>query len=557
MSRRISTLQDANLGIDRDADSKYDNIKIVADSIELISSVAESVNLSEANSKESENSARESALSAESYADLAAADSVKTAEDATAADSAANTALSYANYVGRWDDQSGVATVPMSVRHGDIVWMLDQDLANIAENEPGIGDGWFYVGSSSSETSNALQLGGQMPSFYLSNDNMEESDTRKFASQELIDKVEGVEDGATADQSAAEIKVAYESNSNTNNFTDTQVTKLENIEAGANNYTLPFSDNSGNWNSAYGWGNHALAGYKTTDTDTHRAIESVPVNNNTEVSISSHWANVHKNDATAHPRDARNQIAGDYAEDGHAHSYNDLDNLPTVSSDTTSTSTTNIANSNAVKLVHDIASGALQVVDVIDSLNSLESGKPLSANQGKVLNDAINTINALLASDDTTLDEMQELVDYVKVNKSSLENLSIANIAGLQTSLDGKVNNSRVLTDVPANALFTDTNTDTDTTYSAGSLLDLSGTTFNVDLSELPDGTGAITSADELVYLDNGVQKRKSFYEVGLSEFSNDSGFITASSDVVVSSPTKRGGFKHTFSNGVLNLITT
>ena len=48
------------------------------------------------------------------------------------------------------------------------------------------------------------------------------------------------------------------------------------------------------------------------------------------------------------------------------------------------------------------------------------------------------------------------------------------------------------------------------TTYSAGSLLDLSTTTFNVDLTELTDGTADVVgSEDELVYLDDSVQKRK------------------------------------------------
>ena len=58
----------------------------------------------------------------------------------------------------------------------------------------------------------------------------------------------------------------------------------------------------------------------------------------------------------------------------------------------------------------------------------------------------------------------------------------------------------------------------TDTTYSAGSLLDLSGTTFNVDLTELTDGTADVVgSADELVYLDDGTQKRKQIDEIKLS----------------------------------------
>lgn len=42
-----------------------------------------------------------------------------------------------------------------------------------------------------------------------------------------------VEDGATADQTASEIKTAYESNADTNAFTDTEKTKLSGIETGA------------------------------------------------------------------------------------------------------------------------------------------------------------------------------------------------------------------------------------------------------------------------------------------------------------------------------------
>jgi hypothetical protein len=44
-------------------------------------------------------------------------------------------------------------------------------------------------------------------------------------------KLDGIESGATADQTAAEIKTAYESNSNTNAFTDAEQTKLSGIES--------------------------------------------------------------------------------------------------------------------------------------------------------------------------------------------------------------------------------------------------------------------------------------------------------------------------------------
>ncbi len=56
-----------------------------------------------------------------------------------------------------------------------------------------------------------------------------------------------------------------------------------------------------------------------------------------------------------------------------------------------------------------------------------------------VVSGKVKDIEALLASNDINLDEMQELVDYIKANRDSLTSLSIANIAGLQAALDSKV----------------------------------------------------------------------------------------------------------------------
>ena len=59
-----------------------------------------------------------------------------------------------------------------------------------------------------------------------------EADTNAFTDAEKT-KLSGIETGATADQSASEIKTAYESNSDTNAFTDSEKTKLSGIETGA------------------------------------------------------------------------------------------------------------------------------------------------------------------------------------------------------------------------------------------------------------------------------------------------------------------------------------
>jgi len=59
------------------------------------------------------------------------------------------------------------------------------------------------------------------------------SDQILFAQQEITDKLSGIEEGATADQTNAEIKTAYEANSDTNAFTDALQSKLNAIEASA------------------------------------------------------------------------------------------------------------------------------------------------------------------------------------------------------------------------------------------------------------------------------------------------------------------------------------
>lgn len=58
------------------------------------------------------------------------------------------------------------------------------------------------------------------------------SDTNAFTDAEKA-KLSTVEAGATGDQTASEIKTAYESNADTNAFTDAEKTKLAGVEAGA------------------------------------------------------------------------------------------------------------------------------------------------------------------------------------------------------------------------------------------------------------------------------------------------------------------------------------
>lgn len=86
----------------------------------------------------------------------------------------------------------------------------------------------------------------------------------------------------------------------------------------------------------------------------------------------------------------------------------------------------------------DITALEIDKIDKTSIINDLVTGgttNVLSAQQGVVLMGLINNINSLLSSDTSTLDSLQEVVDFIEANRDDLDNLTISNIAGLQTEL--------------------------------------------------------------------------------------------------------------------------
>ena len=77
--------------------------------------------------------------------------------------------------------------------------------------------------------------------------------------------------------------------------------------------------------------------------------------------------------------------------------------------------------------------------DVVDNVTSNVADRPLSAAQGLILKQYIDNINTLLTSDEVSLNELQEIVDFIELNRTTLETLTIASVAGLQTALNSKV----------------------------------------------------------------------------------------------------------------------
>ena len=96
------------------------------------------------NAQNAENNALASAATASAQA--AAGHVVTAAAHAAAASTSATAAAALANFKGAWSALSGALNTPASVLHLGQVWMLLNNLANVASAEPGINSAsWFAV----------------------------------------------------------------------------------------------------------------------------------------------------------------------------------------------------------------------------------------------------------------------------------------------------------------------------------------------------------------------------------------------------------------------------
>ena len=80
---------------------------------------------------------------------------------------------------------------------------------------------------------------------------------------------------------------------------------------------------------------------------------------------------------------------------------------------------------------------------IVNALDSTSTDAPLSAYQGKVLKGMIDAINTLLASDDTSLDQLQEVVTYIKTNRDLITAITTAkvNVTDIIDNLTSSVSN--------------------------------------------------------------------------------------------------------------------
>ena len=162
---------------------------------------------------------------------------------------------------------------------------------------------------------------------------------------------------------------------------------------------------------------------------------------------------------------------------------------------------------------------ALQPTDIVDNVSSTATDKVLSANQGKILNDSIVAINTLLNSNDTSLDDLQEVVDYIKLNRTTLNALSISNIAGLQSALNAKV-------DVVAGKALSEND------FTNALLTKLNGIAAGAEVNVKPDFNAASGAANEILNIPTDITDLSAHNATELADITNSgSGSIITSSE--------------------------
>lgn len=257
-------------------------------------------------------------------------------------------------------------------------------------------------------------------------------------------KLAGIEAGATGDQSAAEIKTAYESNADTNAFDDAAVSKLAGIEAGATNDTAELSTLTGRVTDVEGDVSAILLGSQA-DKDSFAEIVTLinSVDTTNDTAFGAHVAN------TSNPHSVTKAQVG----------LGNVDNT-----------------SDASKPISTATQTALDSKQAAGTYNTIIGTDTDVNTSGATIIDNIYMTDGVITSHGTRVLTLADLGYSGATNANYITNNNqLTNGAGYLTSY-----------------------TDTNTTYSAGSGITLTGTTFSLTTpitnnNQLTNGAGYTT----------------------------------------------------------------
>lgn len=137
-------------------------------------------------------------------------------------------------------------------------------------------------------------------------------------------------------------------------------------------------------------------------------------------------------------------------------------------------------------------------INIQDNLESDSTQDALSANQGKVIKGLIDEIKQVINITDDDFRNLQDIINYIEENREKFDDLTIANIKGLQAALDSKLNrddstyvapNSALLESHPASDFVLNEN-------------------YNAKLIEIQDSLNSINSQIKLFETQAGVDSK-------------------------------------------------
>jgi len=307
------------------------------------------------------------------------------------------------------------------------------------------------------------------------------SNTNAFTDAEKT-KLSGIEASATGNQTNAEIKTAYEANSDTNAFTDAEKTKLSGIAAGAEvNVQADFNASSGD----------ALILNKPSIPSGLNDLTDVDTTGVADNKILKYQAS-----------SSKFVIADDTGGGGGSSTFTGLSDTPTNYTGAAGKTLKVNSGGNAIEFV-TVTTPTQDIVD--DTTPQLGGNLDVQARE---INTSTTNGNIKVNPNGTGVFEVKgntnagTLQLNCENNSHGVKIKGPAHSAGATYTLTLPVNdgnNNQVLkTDGSGVLAWVDQTTDTDTTYSAGSGLTLSGTTFSVNtLNQNTTGTsGGFTAGN-------------------------------------------------------------
>lgn len=137
-------------------------------------------------------------------------------------------------------------------------------------------------------------------------------------------------------------------------------------------------------------------------------------------------------------------------------------------------------------------------IDVQDNLESDSAENALSANQGKILKGLIDEIKAVINITDADFRNLQDIINYIEENREKFDDLTIANIKGLQAALDSKLNRDDTTYVAPNSALLE--------SHPASDFV--LNENYNAKLMEIRDSLNSINSQISLFETQTGVDSK-------------------------------------------------